>query len=54
MLELLKKHGIPAGLAALVVLAVTFVPIMYQYKYTKEQNARIAVLEQRLAALEKK
>lgn len=54
MLEILKKAGIAAGLAALIVLAVTFVPIMYQYHYTKEQNAKIAVLEAKVKALEEK
>lgn len=54
MLELLKKAGLASGLAALIVLAVTFVPIMYQVKYTKEQNAKIAELEQRVKALEEK
>ena len=54
MMEILKKHGIPAGIAAAIVLAITFVPIMYQYKYTKEQNARIAALEEKIDALEAK
>lgn len=54
MLEILKKAGLASGLAALVVLAVTFVPIVYQYKYTKEQNARIKVLEERIKVLESK
>lgn len=54
MLELLKKAGVASGLAALIVLAVTIVPIMYQVKFTKEQNARIAALEERVKALEEK
>jgi hypothetical protein len=54
MLEILKKAGIASGLAALIVLAITFVPIMYQYYYTKEQNAKIAVLEAKVKALEEK
>jgi hypothetical protein len=54
MLEILKKHGIPAAGASLIVLAITIVPIIYQYKYTVQQNARIAALEQKIAALEKK
>ncbi len=45
MLELLKKHGISAGIAALIVLAITIVPIGYQWHFTKQQNARIAALE---------
>jgi hypothetical protein len=52
MLEILKKHGFSAALASLIVLAITFVPIVYQYKYTVQQNARIAVLEQKVAVLE--
>jgi hypothetical protein len=51
MLDLLKKHGIPAGIATLVVLALSIVPIGYQWKYTADQNARIAALEQKLEAL---
>lgn len=54
MLELLKKAGLASGVAAVIVLAVTFVPIMYQYKYTKQQNAKIAELEARVQQLEQK
>lgn len=54
MMEILRKHGIPAGIASLIVLAITFVPIGYQWKYTKEQNARITALEAKLQALEAK
>ena len=54
MLEILKKHGIPASIAAAIVLAITIVPICYQWKYTKEQNARIAALEQKIEALQGK
>jgi hypothetical protein len=54
MMEILKKAGLASGLAALIVLAVTIVPIGYQYKYTKEQNAKIAALEAKVAALEAK
>jgi hypothetical protein len=53
MLEILKKHGFSAGIASLVVLAITFVPIYYQYKYTREQNARIEALEAKVASLPK-
>lgn len=54
MLEILKKAGVASGLAALIVLAITIVPIVYQYKYTKQQNERIAVLEEKVKALEEK
>lgn len=54
MMEILKKAGIASGIAALIVLAITFVPIMYQIKYTKQQNAKIAELEQRVQQLEAK
>lgn len=54
MLELLKKHGIPAALATLIVLAITVVPVWYQYKHTVQQNARITLLEQKIVLLEKK
>lgn len=54
MMEILRKHGMNAGLATLFILAITFVPLVYQYNYTKEQNARITVLEAKIAALEAK
>lgn len=54
MMEILKKAGIASGLATLLVLAITAVPIYYQYHYTIEQNARIAVLEEKIKALEVK
>jgi hypothetical protein len=54
MMEILKKHGFPAGIATLLVLAITFVPVYYQYKYTREQNARIEVLEAKVASLQVK
>lgn len=52
MLEILKKAGVAAGLASVIVLAITFVPIFYQYHFTKKQNERIAVMEQRIQVLE--
>lgn len=52
MLELLKKAGLASGIAALIVLAVTIVPIGYQIKTTKDQNARLAALEARVTTLE--
>lgn len=54
MLELLKKHGVSATLSSIIVLAITIVPLYYQYRFTKEQNARIAALEAKIAELEKK
>lgn len=54
MLEMLKKAGLASGLAAAIVLAITAVPLVYQYHYTVEQNQRITDLEKRLEALEKK
>jgi hypothetical protein len=54
MMEILKKHGFPAGIASLIVLAITFVPCYYQYKFTVEQNARITALEAKVTSLEKK
>lgn len=53
MLEILKKAGIASGLAAAIVLAITAVPLAYQYHYTVEQNDRITALEARLDALTK-
>jgi hypothetical protein len=53
-MEILKKHGFPAGIATLLVLAITFVPVYYQYKYTREQNARIEALEAKVASLQVK
>jgi len=54
MMEILKKAGIASSLATIMVLAITAVPIYYQYHFTKEQNARIAALEAKVAALEVK
>lgn len=51
MFEILKKAGVAAGLATVIVLAITFVPIYYQYHFTKKQNERIQALEQRVEAL---
>lgn len=51
MLEILKKAGVASGLATLLVLAITAVPIYYQYHFTKEQNARIDALEKQVAEL---
>jgi hypothetical protein len=54
MLELLKKVGVASGLAALIVIMITAVPIWFQYETTKEQNIRISVLEAKVTALEAK
>lgn len=53
MLEILKKAGIASGIATVVVLAITVVPLWYQYKTTKSQNIRIEALEAKVAALPK-
>jgi hypothetical protein len=44
--ELLKKYGIPAGIATVVVIALTIIPLFIQFQATADQNARIAALEQ--------
>lgn len=54
MMEILKKAGIASGLATLLVLAITAVPVYYQYHFTKEQNARIEALEAKVTALQVK
>jgi hypothetical protein len=54
MLEILKKAGVASGVATVIVLAITCVPIYFQYKYTVEQNARIEALEKKLEQLEQK
>ncbi len=51
MMELLRKHGIPVGIATVLTLAITFVPIYYQYKHTKQQNERIEHLEKQVEEL---
>lgn len=51
MMDLLKKYGVPAGIATVITLAITLVPIYYQYSYTKQQNERITRLEAHMAAL---
>lgn len=45
MLELLKKYGVPAGISAVITVAITIVPIGYQWHTTSQQNARITSLE---------
>lgn len=52
MLEILKRAGVASGVATIIVLAITCVPLWYQYKYTVAQNARILVLEQKVEMLE--
>lgn len=52
MLEILKKAGVASGVATIIVLLITAVPIYYQYTYTVKQNAKIAALEERLIELE--
>ena len=52
MLEILKKIGLHATTAAVVVVLITGLPIYYQWHYTKEQNARIEALEAKVKALE--
>jgi hypothetical protein len=51
MLDILKRAGVAAGLAAVIVLAITIVPIVYQIKSTNEQNARIDALEATITTL---
>lgn len=53
MLEILKKAGVASGIAAVIVLAITFVPIWYQFKTAEKQNERIEALERKLEAQEK-
>jgi hypothetical protein len=52
MLELLKKIGFHATVASVVVILITAVPIFYQYHFTKQQNAKIAALEQAVLQLQ--
>lgn len=54
MLELLKKAGFPAAIAAVVVVLLTALPIWYQVETTKNQNARISALEAQVKALTEK
>lgn len=54
MLEILKRAGIASGIATVVVLAITVVPLYLQFKTAAEQNARIQALEAKVTELEKK
>jgi hypothetical protein len=45
MLDLLKKYGVKAGLAAAIVVALTVIPLYFQYKTTVDFDARITALE---------
>lgn len=53
MLEILKKVGLHATIAAVVVVLITAVPIWYQLETTATQNARIKALEAKVEALKK-
>lgn len=54
MLDLLKKAGLSAVLAAIIVLAITIIPIWYQIETTKHQNAKIEALEAAVKTLSTK
>lgn len=54
MLEILKKYGIPAGVATVIVLAITVVPIYIQFTDSAEMKARIAKLENKIFVMENK
>jgi hypothetical protein len=43
MLELLKKFGLPASVAALVALLVTVIPLVFKFdnRYAKEDASRV-------------
>jgi hypothetical protein len=51
MMEILKKNGIPAGIATLIVLAITFVPIYYQFTDIGKVKAELVTLQAEVAAL---
>lgn len=50
MLEILKKAGVATGVATFLVLAITFVPLYWQYQTSIELRARITALESQVAA----
>ena len=52
MLEILKRAGISASIATVLVLAITAVPIWYQFDTTKTQNTRIQLLEEAVRVLQ--
>lgn len=52
MLEIFKRIGLASGVATVLVLLITAIPVYYQFKYTTQQNERIAVLEKKVADLE--
>jgi len=54
MMEILKKNGIPAGIATLLVLAITFVPIYYQFTDIGKVKAELVAIKAQLAGLEAK
>jgi hypothetical protein len=45
LMRLLSSVGVVSGLAALIVLAATAVPIWYQVESTQNQNVNIQLLE---------
>ncbi len=48
MLEILKKAGVSATIATVIVLAITVVPMYQQYKFMAETQLRLKVLEKAL------
>ena len=52
MWEILKRVGVASGLAALIVLAATAVPIWYQVETTQNQNMKIQLLVEAVRVLQ--
>lgn len=52
MLEILKKAGLSASIAIILVLAITAIPIWYQIETTKSQNSKIQMLEEAVEVLQ--
>lgn len=50
MLEILKKAGVATGVATFLVLAITFVPLYWQYQTNIELKSRISKLEAQVTA----
>ena len=54
MMEILKKAGLATGISTVLVLAITFLPILYQFETTADLQAEIAALKLEVAALKVK
>jgi len=54
MMEILKKAGLATGISTVLVLAVTFLPIYYQFTDMGKVKAELVTIKAQLAELKAK